>query len=180
MLPGINDMYDVRKWTAQQEEAWSYKFGDAGTVAGALIYLFKEGIIQPGSAAKISAKDAAEATSTVFEEIDFWSKKNEDTTKTFFAHLFLHNIGYKDSMRDVALKTFEKAFGVNIHEFMQHSVREDDHFNLLGLLWAHAQEIKTQGVAMSFDHKRSKIVGRSMNNAAPADTWDVLWGHFAI
>jgi len=169
----------ISRWQCIQDEAAAYKFGLWGIFAGMLETVLARGLI-PGSVA-MSSEDAYAAVRGVIENVGLFNV--DPTINTPYVHealanVFLRNLAPGTEERTPALTDFRANTGKEIWDIATEYPRTNE--ARYARLRVHAMEILIHGIAGSWYSKTSTIIGKAMNSAAPADTLDGLWGHFAL
>jgi hypothetical protein len=92
------------------------------------------------------------------------------------ADVFLNNISAGDDLRKTAVKRFKDASGQqNVFALATEGLSNEAMY--YARLRLNCLNILTGAVGSSWFSKTRKIVGRALNDAAPADTLHGLFGH---
>ena len=170
-------------WTCLQDEAVAFKFGLLGVGLSFVETLIRKGMLAPVQAGRNGQyqpntnEQAADFTSQIAENIGLWSD-NEGTQaplRDALADMFLTNIGGEEDMRRAAMDRFNANHGgdaYNTAVTVPQTVEQK-----YARLRLHLMSTLTNGIALTVDSNRSKIVGRSLSASAPGDTTDILFGH---
>jgi hypothetical protein len=206
ITPGIADMpfedffkcdgiAEARACSAEQETSSGYKYGDLGKVFAGVESLAKYGYVtinpagaRAAAAASASATPAALlATAAAVErlaaDIGTWSTTLADQT---VVHDILNNIYFRDlpqsntkavaaanSLGALAGTPLSKIATTWIKRGVDKAAYEKACYLKLRVLLSHFANAALVG---SWFSKTTKIIGRSMNTATPADTLHVLAG----
>ncbi len=194
-LPNTNSRRHNSPHTGIQDETNGYKFGFSGIGLTLIETLLRRGILAPGPAyaaaeaseaydfaaeePRLSAENAHDTAAEISRIMGLWNQSDsgQGLLREFMADLLLKSISPEDPHRSQALDRFQQAtLG---RTYFDIATREPStHKDLYGRLRTVAAEFTCQGVTGSWYSKTSKIVGKAMNDAAPADTTHVLFGHF--
>jgi hypothetical protein len=173
-----------RPWSCIQDEALSYKYGLAGIGLTMVETLIRQGVLQvtnnvPNLNATAAASALAHAAaSDLAGQLGLWNTAGaaQGPLREFFADLMLKNIGCGDPARTAAVQRFYEATGGR--EFYKIATEAPQTTEqMYARLRAHQCEMLTQGLGSSWNSKTSKIVGRALAYAAPADSLHAVWGH---
>jgi hypothetical protein len=174
-----------RPWSCIQDEALSYKYGLAGIGLTMVETLIRQGVLQvTGNAPNLNStlQDSTAAHVAAVQlsaTLGLWAPPAAGAAQAplreFLADVMLKNIGCGDPARTAAVQRFYDATGREFYKIATEAPQTDA--QMYARLRAHQCEMLTQGLGSSWNSKTSKIVGRSLAYAAPADSLHAVWGH---
>ncbi len=195
---------DSTNFSAEQEVAGGHKFGTVGAVlAGCLEKLIQSGMISvnhldanhkpavgafaPKNLGAPSDVHIAKAAA-IIQMCGFWDKEFKDDQ---LSHQMFENVFFRDLVRTDIVEKIETALTKNYPGVNSNVARTVDgvanNFSFSNDSDANYQKIRFYAsrlamgaVSGNMFFKTSKIIGRSLNFAAPSDTMHLLLGHFCL
>lgn len=174
---------DSTNYSAEQEVAAGHKWGTIGAVlAGCLEYLFMNGLILAGAGAIVPSSEAIKASEKLINDCGFWDAKSriplDMFERVFFRDLpFANGNRIKGELLDAAALT--QAYRNAADVAGRYNFENNSQVNYQKMRFF-ASQLAMGAVSGNFFFKTSKIIGRSMNCAAPSDTMHLLLGHFVL
>lgn len=182
-----NGTYASKALTPLQEEAMAYRFGDIGKVLRGVEVLVRHGYLQEGDgfiAAPNQAEeaDAAQLARKLAVDIGLWSTNpaNHIVQHKILASIYMASLNPGDTDRTDAMRIFKDQHLGNKTWQQASTTQLEDTDSLFGLLMSNLPEISITGITGTWYSATSKIIGKPMNSAAPADTLHLMLGHFVL
>lgn len=175
MLPSSHLSHVNRTMTCIQDGAGAYQFGKVGCGLRFVEFLARH----PGLLTLITdaanGGDAAihRAVAEVGREIGLFGGGDRSLLEEFMADYFLQNVNATAPERDGALQRFDRATGGK-ERWTIATTTPSSPLESYDRLSLHLAETDIQGITESWDSKRSHIVGRALNAAAPLDTTHIV------
>lgn len=173
---------EAKKFSADQETAAGYFYGRIGCVLAGLETLVTEKLVTiTGASAGASPQEQVAALAGAQKLLT----PGEELGKKMFANMFFNDL--PDT--NVVVKTARDAFQTFVStidgapSLAQLSIKgnyKQDKTVEYAKLRVLLSRFDTASICGSWFSKTSKIIGRSLNCAAPADTLHVLAGHFTL
>lgn len=179
--PNIHGYKNERPWSTIQDEAVGYKYSIWGIGLTLVETLLRRGLIarlQPGQVASESPKGAYEIAKNISKDIGLFSQEasKQEIMLEGLADVFLNNISAGDASRTEAVQRFRQASGQeNMFSLATDSLSDEALY--YARLRLNSLKLLTGAIGSSWFSKTRKIVGRALNDAAPADTLHGLFGH---
>lgn len=174
---------DRKPLSCAQEEAGAELYGQIHTAFTWIHRLARRGLIQINGAAQPASEDEAnQQVASLLQQLGAFDENDaKDVIKQCIADCLLANLPANSPDRNSALARFREATGGR--EFFSIATTMPQRGNITDMwarLRAHGSDLRAQGVTGTWWSKCSKIVGRAMNAAAPADSIDGLFGHTTL
>ena len=188
-------LMEVPAFSTEVEEAGGHKFGSIGKCLAGIETLAQLGYLtinlanrntepptppaEAADTAKVS-KDVA----TLAEDIGLWTETQQpDGERLVFLKMFanMHFMELNESPDVKAAKaSFKAAFGDSANDVGKKHISGNNAEENYKKLRVHMSKFSEGHLVGNWFSKTSKIVGRSLNAAAPGDTMHVLAGHFTL
>jgi hypothetical protein len=179
--PNIHGYKNERPWSTIQDEGVGYKYSIWGIGLTLVETLLRKGLIQPGVgvAGPLNEQDAYNTAKDISRQIGLFSQDGTEQAIMMegLADVFLNNISAGDDYRSSAVTRFRNASGQRQSTFSLVTDNLSDTDMYYARLRLNCLNLLTGAVGSSWFSKTRKIVGRALNDAAPADTLHGLFGH---
>lgn len=174
---------EAKKFSADQETAAGYFYGRIGCVLAGLETLVKNNLVTISKATSGASPQAQVAALAVSQKM--LTPGNKLSTE-MFANMFFNDLpDTNDDARDArdAFQAYVTSAVDGAPSLAQLSIKgnyKQDKTVEYAKLRVLLSRFDTASICGAWFSKTSKIIGRSLNCAAPADTLHVLAGHFTL